>query len=313
MTELNPETFQVVDTAAAEAQRTEQLAAAVEDAQRQMTVQQPAPPRQEAAPQWSADDWRRESMRYHGNFGAQPEKPKPSDPMEAINKKLEHLAAMVEEYRKPQEPQSFGYRAAADPELASADPGLANRFENLSTTFEQALAKQKEEYEKQLTEIKKTQAERDKAIEAERYAVYQSKWETELRRIVPDIEAFLPGTPGGQALFAWAQAIPEYVDAVAGNPYRYSPHFVSQIINQFKASNATPPAKTPTLADLAAPVLGGQAPAAVQASVPDGPLLSEAQMATAWDEANQLYAQGYDKKGDALIAAYERTLKYKKG
>lgn len=315
-TELDPNTFQVVDTAAAEAARSEQLASVIDDAQRQMTVQQPAPPAtapvaviQESGPRWSPDEWRQQVSQFHG---ANPPVKAPVDPMEAINKKLEHLSSLIAESTN-KEPAFVGYRAALDPELRDADPGMANRLENVSTTLEMRLKEQQEAFDKRIAQMEKLQAERDRAIEAERMEAYQRAWMTEIRQRVPDFASFLPGSPAGMELAQWAQQIPEYADAICGNPYRHSPHFVAQVINQFKSLHTNPPAKTPTLADMAAPVLGAQAPVTVQASVPDGPLLNEAQMATAWDDANQLYAQGYEKKGDALIAAYERTLKFKKG
>lgn len=317
MAELDPNTFQVVDTAAAEAARAEQLATVIDDAQRQMTVQQPhtpepapvsAPPAviQESAPRWSPDEWRQQVSQFHG-FGS-PKEAKPVDPMAAINEKLEHLSSLIAEAKAP---AVTGYRAANDPELANADPGMANRLENVSTVLEQKLKEQQEAFDRRIAQMEKAQEERNRAIEAQRVETYQRAWVTEIRQRVPDFESFLPGTPAGRELSQWAQQIPEYADAICGNPYRHSPHFVAQIIGQFKSLHATAPAKTPSLADIAAPVLGAQAPVNVQAPVPDGPMLNETQMATAWEDANQLYAQGYEKKGDALIAAYERTLKFK--
>jgi hypothetical protein len=285
-------------------------------------VQQAAPiePVRESVPVWGPDDWKRESASFRkSNFGGPQATPTqavtpPAQDISSIQAQLNEMKALLQGRTQaaPPEPAPVGYRAELDPELSQVDPALAQRLEALSRNFETQLDRLNKTHSSELELIKKQNEEREAAVQSDRANSYQKTWEVSIAQLVPDLKDFLPGTPGGTALAQWANLVPEYAEAV--NPttcYNHSPHMLAMIISQFRPiykGSVAASTRTPSIADLANPVLTGQAPAVVQQPVPAGPLLTPQQMATAWDDAQRFMAQGKEKQADALIEAYERTV-----
>jgi hypothetical protein len=275
-------------------------------------------PRREPVKGMTPEEWIHASREYRRqNFGGNQSQPQPqaapSADIQSLQAKVEALTALFQQannkpqYVPAQEP--FGYRAALDPELAQADPELAARLERLSTTFESEIKKVNQSSSEKVSFLEN----RLREMEAE---TYQKDWGRTLIGLVPDLQDLMPGTPGGMALAQWANQVPEYARAVNPNTcFEFSPHFVGRIMKEFQSTyrqTPLPSAQTPSLADLANPVLSGASPAVVQPPVQEGPVMSPEQMSRAWHDIQELmkYPRENEQKINELAETYERSRKF---
>ena len=331
---IDPNTMQIVeDDADSLAKQAEELELAISDANASGFVPaspdpSPAPPAQAASvepdpsqsaaptvephreqiPNWGPQDWAEQSRAFReGTFG-QPPKPAPEtkvpDKFDALQAKIDQLADILLKAQQASQPQRPDfYSSSLDPEFAELNPEAASRLELVSKQAAERIRAIEERTNRTLSDLEARDRERQKMIENERAQAYVTNWDATLRRLVPDLQNYLPGAPGHQALSKWAsESAPEYVGALA-NPYAVSPHFIAGMINQFR-----PMTPRKSLADVANPVLMGTAPAVVQQQEPSGPLLSEQQFTNAENILSGLYSQGKVKEAEIFEKAYERTV-----
>lgn len=201
------------------------------------------------------------------------------------------------------------YRPEDDPDFARENPDVAERFSLLTKSFNQRLEQVQQEASSKIAAIEERHLRTQKAVEEERQQLYVQNWDKELRRLVPDIDSFMPGAIHGQALVDWGMTIaPEYARAIS-DPYAHTPQFVAQVINAFKTSNGIVPVngRRPSLGDLANPSLTGSSRVTVEVPEPAN-LLTDYQMANIKDLVDQAFRDKNHKLGNDLMDRYQKTL-----
>lgn len=162
------------------------------------------------------------------------------------------------------------YDPDLDSELDNIDPMLAERFRRLNRSVSQQNLTATQRLMQEIEDLKRKEQERQNESRLSMAQNQEQVWDATFTRLVPDFQQFLPGTPHGQNLATWAANMaPEYAAAIE-TPKSFSPSFVAQVINAYKASlRPAAPARKPSLGDLANPVLSGSAPVKVSAIEPE--------------------------------------------
>ena len=229
----------------------------------------------------------------------------------AINKQiLDQLAELKEQLARPRQEEAVPvYRPEDDPEFANENPALAERLNLITKSFNARLEQVQKLADSKIAAIEARSAKTTQAVEEERQQLYLQNWDKELRRLIPDVDLFMPGATHGDALVTWSVAVaPEYSHAIS-NPYAHTPQFVAQVISAFKVSNGITSVngKRQPLADLANASLMGSSRVVVDP--PEAPrLLNDYEFANIKDLVDKAYRDKKPKLGEDLMARYEQTL-----
>lgn len=238
------------------------------------------PPAEEPAP---ATDWETEAKRWQKRYGdiqkivtplqqksivEAKERESTKSEIQALKEMITTLAQTVAQASLPKQEPS--YDPDLDPDLDNIDPILAERFRRMNRSMAQSNQAAERKLREEIEALKQKDQERQRLSETSQAQAQDTAWEATFTTLVPDFAQFLPGTPHGQNLAVWASKMaPEYTAAIE-RPKSYTPYFVAQIVNAYKAS-LRPSAATrkPSLGDIANPSLTGSAPVKVSVVEPE--------------------------------------------
>lgn len=214
--------------------------------------------------------------------------------------------------RAPQAPpETPWYDPSQDAEFASVNPEMAQRLAYIAKQSKDAIEARERAFQERLDALQAEQNRRREQEELDASTQRAAIQYATIKQAHPDVDEFAAGTVKGQALWEWATGpgMPPEYQFVVLKPANFSAEMVIQVLNFFKNSStpAQPQRRSPSLADIANPVLASSSSALSQPVTPVEEFLTPDQMKRAESILNSEEYRMDPAKANAFMEKMIRT------
>lgn len=229
-----------------------------------------------------------------------------------VLKEINELKNLRATPQAPVTPPAPWYDPALDAEFASENPEVAQRLAFIAQKSREATEQKTKELEERLNAF---HAEQERKRTEEQAAQIQNRANLQyaaIKQAHPDVDEYMPGSAKGAELWAWATrpGAPVEYQAIISNPQNFSAEMVITVLGLFKNSINPPQSqrRTPSLADIANPVLANASNSLGQSTVPlTDEYLTPDEMRRADQILNSEDMRTNPEKANAFLAKYVKT------
>lgn len=231
--------------------------------------------------------------------------------MSLLLKEIQELKSTRGSAQQTPAPDATWYDPSQDAEFASLNPEMAQRLAYIAKQSKDAIEDRERKFQERLDALQAEQNKRKEQEELQQLNHRATLQYSAIKQAHPDVDEFVAGSPKGQQLWEWATkpGMPIEYGSIVSEPTRYSAEMVIQVLNFFKNSSTPtqPQRRSPSLADIANPVLASSSSALSQPVNPVEEFLTPDQMRRAESILNSEEMRMDPAKANSFMEKMIRT------